>query len=339
MKQILNFIQEEVEYRRRCASAFRKCSYGEKNIHQKFRVLCNRNRFAGKQGLLSTVFAILPNIIDAREHGYIPVVDLRMNSRCSVMLQEQSLAKKENAWEYYFTQPNRDLSLEEVRQSRYVEEQIRLFQNLKYHIGDECLQWDSKTQDLSLAIRQNLHLQQRIKDRVIREKRFLIPNANKILGVGIRAGYRRGTSLNIPLFDGHPIVGSCIDYIKEIEKRLSEWNYNSFFLEVDDREYLEEIKKYFGNSCIYLERPRIHYFKNAMKDIPFDDNDGDRMVEFYETSVRRRNEDYLVELYLLAQCDSLYVSRGTGHNFIYLIKKCKYSHIEFIDSGEFHYMK
>lgn len=336
MKQMLDFIYGEAEYRNRCSIAFRKCCYGDKNKKQKFRILCNRSRWANKQGLLSTMFEILPNIIEAREHGYIPAVDLCMNSRSSIMLQEQYLAKKENAWEYYFTQPERKSSLDEIRQSKYVEEQIKSSINHKYYIGDKVLQETLQTKYLSLAIRQNIHLQQKIKNRVISEKCKLLSQTDRVLGVGIRAGYRLGALANISIFNGHPIVGTCIDYIKSIEKRLSRWKYDSFFLEVDDRKYLEEIKKYFGSSCIYLDRPRMHYFKNALEDIPCMEND-ERLIEFKGTFVRGRNEDYLVELYLLAQCDSLYASRGTGHNFSYLLNSGKYTHVEFTDLGNFHY--
>lgn len=335
MTDVKTFIQDEIEYRERCSTAFRKHSYGDKNIHKKYRVLCNRHSQAKFQGILSTVSLILPNIIEARNHGYIPVIDLCMNSRPSIMLQERELAKRENAWEYYFTQPDREISLKEVRQSKYVEEQMKHCINKKYYISDERLTWDAKTQNLSLAVCQNIHLQQRIKDRVRCEKQNLLPKTDKVLGVGIRAGYRRGILTNTSLYNGHPLVDSCVDYIKRIEKRLSEWNYNYFFLEVDDRGYLEEIKKYFGNSCIYFERPRKHYFKDALKDIPYDIDDEDRMVEFKDISMRSRNEEYLIGLYLLAQCDSLYASRGTGHNFSYLLNRGKYAHVEFIDSGNF----
>lgn len=337
MTDMKTFILNEAEYRSR-RKAFRKCSYGDKNKHKKFRVLCNKERWASQQGLLSTVCVILPNVIEARLHGYIPVIDLCKNSRWQPMLQEQCLAKKENAWEYYFTQPNREITLEEVRQSKYVEEQIKSCRNPNYFMGDRCLQSNMQVRLLSRAIRQNIHLQPEIKNRVMREKHTLFQRADKILGVGIRAGYRAGIARNLSLLNGHPIVESCTDYIKDIEKRLLEWKYDSFFLAIDDRKYLEEIKKYFGETCIYLERPRIRYFQDAMLDIAQTDDDK-TLEEFAGLSVREKNEDYLVELYLLAQCDGLYASRGTGHNFAYLLNNGRYSHVEFKDLGEFQYAK
>lgn len=333
---IKTFIQNEAGYWSR-REAFKKCTYGEKNRHKKFRILCNKGKYASKQGLLSTVSVILPNIIEARLHGYIPVIDLCKNSRCQPALQEKHLAKKENAWEYYFTQPDARITLEEVRQSKYVERQIKNCRNPNYFIGDKCPQSNFQTRLLSGAIRQNIHLQSEIKNRVACEKHRLFPKTDKILGVGIRAGYRSGILRNISIFDGHPVVGSCTDYIKDIEKKLSTWNYDSFFLAIDDRQYLEEIKKYFGKSCIYLERPRIHYFKDAVRDIPL--LAGELLIEFEGVSIRTINEDYLVELYLLAQCNGLYASRGTGHNFAYLLNNGRYSHVEFTDLGEFQYGK
>lgn len=333
----IEYIQGEVDYRKRCSIAFKKHSYGNGNRNKRFRVLCNRNRRADKQGLLSTIFVLLPDIIEARNHGYTPVIDLCKNTRCQVFLQEKKLAKKENAWEYYFTQPDREITLNDVHQSRYVEEQIKNVCNPKYYIGDKFLQWNNEVQFLSLAIRRNIHLQQRIRYRIIHEKNKLFPKNNRILGVGIRAGYRSGILRNASLYNAHPEVGSCREYIENIEKRLVKWNYNSFFLHIDDREYLEKIKEYFGNSCIYLERPRFHFFQDALQDVC--DEPDNFFVELKNYSVRQRNEDYLVELYLLAQCDSLYASRGTGHNFSYLLNNQKYCHAEIVDLGEFHYKK
>lgn len=337
VKDIKMFIQNEAGYWSR-REAFRKCTYGEQNRHKKFRILCNKHKYASCQGLLSTVSTLIPNIIEARRYGYIPVVDLCKNSRCQPLLQEKSLAKKENAWEYYFTQPDIGITLEEVRQSKYVERQIKDRRNPNYYIGDRCLQSNFQTRLLCRAIRQNIHLQPEIKNRVVREKHNLFPKTDKILGVGIRTGYRFGILRNMPILSGHPVVGSCTEYIKDIEKKLSEWNYNSFFLEIDDRQYLEEIKKYFGNSCVYFDRPRIHYFEDAMHDI-LSQEDDDRLIEYENLSVRDRNEDYLIELYLLAQCDGLYASRGTGHNFAYLLNNGRYSHVEFEDLGEFQHAK
>lgn len=318
--------------------AFRKCSYGDKNAHKKYRVLCNKDKFASAQGLLSTVAGILPNIIEARLHGYIPVIDLCKNSRCQPMLQERYLAKKENAWEYYFTQPDKGITLEEVRKSKYVEVQIKSGANLNYYIGDKRLQPDIRTRLLSNAVCKNIHLQPEIRSRVLREKNLLFSQTDRVLGVGIRAGYRAGILRNLEMFNGHPFVGSCTDCIGEIEKRLKKWKYDSFFLAIDDREYLEEIKKYFGKDCIYLERPRVHYFQSAMQDMA-QLSDDKKMVEFENISIRKKNEDYLIELYLLSQCESLYASRGTGHNFSYLLNAGRYSHVEFENLGEFQYAK
>lgn len=343
MRQIVNirdFLLEEVRYCSRRQS-FKKSSYGDKNEDKKFRVLCNRGgRFVRAQGLISTLFAILPNMIEARRYGYVPVVDLRMNSRNQIMLQEPDLAKKENAWEYYFTQPDKNITLEEVRQSRYVENQIKQSCNYNYYIGDVSPKSISKfkVDSLKWGIHQNIHLQPQIKKRVINEKHKIFLQTNKVLGIGIRAAYRYGVIINHSLFNGHPIVASCADWIKNIEKMLSKWNYEYFFLAIDDREYLEEIKKYFGKHCIYLDRPRIRYFKSAMQDIPVGKSD-DTQIEFKGISVRNRNEDYLVELYLLAQCDSLYSSRGTGHNLAWLLNNGRYTNVEFADLGEFHYAK
>lgn len=333
--EIVELLSKERRYWSRCR-AFQKCCYGEKNSDKKFRVLSNLSPLAEAQGLISTITILLPNIIEARQHGYIPAIDLRRNNSVQALLQEPETAKEENAWEYYFMQPNKDISLDEVRQSWYVEEQKKDCINLEYFIGDTSLQDDVRTQYLFEIVAQNIHPQPSIENRVELEKKNLFPPGNKVMGVGIRAGYRAGIKLNIDLFNGHPNVGSCTEYIKEIEKRLKEWNYEYFFLTVDDRQYLEEIKKYFGKSCVNLERARYNYFIDAIKDIPHPRNEN-RQIEMQGLPVKKVNEDYLVELYLLAQCDSLYASRGTGHNFAYLLNNGRYSRTEFVELGAFEY--
>lgn len=333
-KNIFYAIKKEIEYRDFCSQAFRKCSYGNRNIHKKFRIIQNHECAARMQGLLSTTLGILPKMLDARKQGYIPVVDLCNGSRPQPMLQEEAGWKKENPWEYYFTQPQKEISLEEVYQSKYVEKQIIRY-NSKYCIGDRPIP-DDEFQILSLAFQQNIHLQEKIKKRVIQEKRKLCLKNNKVLGVGIRAGYRHGMLMNYALFNQHPVVESCAECIKNIEKRLLKWNYDSFFLVVDDRAYLEEIKKYFGKSCIYYDRERFHYFLDALNETSnLDKLDIGR--ELKNVPIRTRNEEHLIELYLLSQCDSLYASLASGNNFAYLANGGKYSHVEFNDLGEFHY--
>ena len=273
-------------------------------------------------------------MIDAREQGYIPVVDLSQSSRFQPLLQEKEFWKKENAWEYYFAQPEKGITLENVWQSRHVEKQIKYYYP-RHSFGDGIVK-ESEYELLSFAVRHNIHLQSKLKKKVRNEKERLFSKEDKVLGVGIRAGYRRGILLNMSLYDKHPVIGSCAEHIKDIERKLREWNYNSFFLSIDDRAYLEEIKKYFGESCIYLERPRGHYFKDALLDIPCLAGDDEAMEEFVNVSIRNRNEDYLTELYLLAHCDSLYASRGTGNSFAYLLNGGRYVNVWFNDLGEFY---
>lgn len=37
----------------------------------------NRRKLANKQGVLSAMILLLPNMIEARAHGYMPMVDLK----------------------------------------------------------------------------------------------------------------------------------------------------------------------------------------------------------------------------------------------------------------------
>lgn len=48
------------------------------------------------------------------------------------------------------------------------------------------------------------------------------PNNKKIMGVSIRAEYRRDALLKLDIIKGHPKVGSCEYYIDTIQKKMSD---------------------------------------------------------------------------------------------------------------------
>ena len=57
------------------------------------------------------------------------------------------------------------------------------------------------------------------------------------------------------------------------------------------------------------------------------------LKEFVGSSIRETTEEYLIEIFLLAQCDSLYSTGGGGSEFAYFINGGQYKHVELYAGG------
>ena len=301
-------------------------SFGKENADKKFYLIKCSNEY---NGLFSSVFYILPFINYALKRHYIPVVDFQ-NSFLP-MLQDFDKKGNENAWEYYYEQPIRDYSLEDVFQSKHV---IQITENEDRLIP--YVNWDKMfpTSDKQLnywhnLIKKYVRLNENLGKKIDSCQKILFPTGVKIMGVSIRAGFRAGMLMKLELYKGHPKVTSCEQYIKFVEAKMKEWKCDYIFLAIDDREYLEKFKKYFGDKCLYVERNLLHYFEN---DIPVA-NAEKRIQEFKNLTIYRRNEEYIIETYLLAKCTSLYSCIGGQGKFAYFVNGGKYENLEVYNEG------
>lgn len=57
--------------------------------------------------------------------------------------------------------------------------------------------------------------------------------------------------------------------------------------------------------------------------------------ELKDITVRERNEEYIIETYLLAQCCSCYSCHGGGATFAYFLNGGLYEHAEFYNAGKY----
>ncbi len=299
-------------------------SYGKLNKSKRFYVI-KYNR--PECGIFSMIFHLLPQIEYAIRKKYVPIIDCR--ETYLPLLQDGENAGKENAWDCYFEQPKGFYPLDEVYQSKHViyvrKNAFGIKKSLNYNnlpIPDRDLRYWSSI--LNQYIRPNTSLKSRIEN----EKR-LFPFDNKILGVSVRAEYRWGGMIKNSLYYQHPKVPDCKTIISEISGIMNEWGYECFFFACDDREYSEEIAQYFGDKCIRLNRPLLHFFKNGMPVYSADD----RVCEFKGYTTQKKTEDYITETYLLAQCESLYTCIGTGAQFAYIVNGGQYRHLKIYNLG------
>ncbi len=299
-------------------------SYGNLNKDKKFYVI-KYNR--PECGIYSMIFHLIPQMEYALHRKYTPIIDCR--ETYLYMIQDEENAGKENAWDYYFEQPAGFYSLDEVYQSKHV---IYVRKNA-FGIKKSISYLDTPMPDKDLhywgaLFNQCLRPNAVIRDRIEKEKEGF-PKDGRILGISIRAGYRWGGLMKDALYYQHPRVPDCDTFILEISRILEKWNYSSFFLSCDDREYSDRIARRFGNQCIRMDRPLLHFFENDRTVIPVEE----RLIEFQDYTTQKRTEDYIVETYLLSQCESLYACNGSGVQFAYIVNDGKYKNLKIYDEG------
>ncbi len=278
---------------------------------------------------------VLVNVLSylrvSERKGYIPIVDYK-NTTYLGGIQDKENYGKINPWEDYFEQPGGCYTLDEVYQSAKVE----ICNPNKY--GYKVIPWNSmmpmpmeELEYWNRIVNKYIRPTKEILEKIVYEKNKLFVRGEKIMGVSIRAGYRRNALLKLDIIKDHPKVESCEYYIEMIQKKMKEWGYEKFFIACDDREYITKIDKHFGEKCYYMDRRHPHMFIN---DIPVPLDDIKELNREYEgCTMKERTIEYIVETYLLADCDSLYSTIGGGSQFAYIVNGGKYKNLEIYNEG------
>lgn len=300
--------------------------YGDKNKDKTFFVITCSTK---EMGIYSVVLYVLPFIEYAIKRNYIPIVDLQKTYMPN--LQDEDRKGLENPWEYYYEQPVKQYTLEEVYGSKHVIVLIdgifkikRPDWNSMFPIGDrkDLLRWNK-------IITSYIRLNKEMKNRVEIESKKIFRGNQKVLGVGIRAGLLAGMMRNEALFDKHPKQPSCEEWMDFVERKMEEWKCDCLYLSCDDREYLDRFIMHFGDRCSYVERNLMHYFKNNRP--VMDANE--RSIEFLGKTEQDKTKEYVTEVVLLSQCDCLCSCIGGGAQFAYLLNGGKYEHLEVYNKG------
>lgn len=303
-----------------------KRSFGELNPDKTFYVIrFDKTRF----GLLTIWKFVLGHIEYARKKGYIPIIDLK--NYYSRMIQDVDSAGKENAWEYYFEQPNKKYTLEEVYQSKNV---ILAVKNIRLSEGVRLVTLPMEEEkfrfwsDVSACIPVKEEVEQAAQE--IGKKIF--PKGEKILGASIRYEYSYLQEVKRKTVNGHPIQPEVEEFVQDIKMYMSEWGCKYCFLAIDDDSVLKMLQEKLGNKCIYLERWRRSYWKEKRLGV---DNEPNYLYGgFLRNTVTKRGVDYLTELLLLAQCDCLLAGKSSGNIFAYLKNGRHYEHVSIYEKGE-----
>lgn len=304
--------------------AMDKKHYGKLNKDKVFYVV--REESEGGRGLFSTCLMVLNSIRYAEKRGWIPVVDYK--NYFIPLLQEKDREGKENAWEYYFEPCDTRFSLQEVYQSKNVVLGPRRGQ--PYGSVSWCAVRDVQKidDDFYRLVKKYIRIKPEIKERAERIYREIFPTEDKVLGVGIRAGFKRGEITGVG-YHAHPKGPDIDGYIAEVHRVMEELGYDYIFVSCDDRYYMERMKKEFGAKCLYFQRELRNYFNDEGN---IADNE-DVLIELNKRNVVDRNKDYIIEILLLSKCDSLYAVASGGYQMAIMFNNKEYRNCIIYDEG------
>lgn len=307
--------------------AMQRKSYGELNKDKIFYVI--RTDSTQHWGVFTTCLMVLNNLKYADEHGWIPVVDYKNYFLDG--LQEEQRRGVDNAWEYYFEPCDKRYSLEEVYKSKHV------ILGPEWGQPFRSLSWGNiyKIEEIEdiyyRLVEKYIRIKPELMERAETKMKELFPTGEKVLGVGMRAGLKWGELAGRDLYRNHPVGPDINEYIAETRKWMSEFICGYVFVSCDDRYYLERMKAEFGEKCLYIERFLPHFF-DKNKPIPAENLD-QRIQEFNGISLIKRNEDYIIEIYLLSKCDSLFAAKGGGAEMAILFNDKRYEHCVICENG------
>lgn len=326
--------------------------YGDKNVDKTFFLISFKPGGAetmySRMGIYSlTMCFALPFIDFALKRGWIPVIDLK--DSYVPALQDIGRMNLENAWEYYYEQPIEGISLEEVYQSRrvlngwYWRHEVTgplwnaafpqiaraLEQRRSENFQDKAVQEEQELKYWHEIITKYIRLNKNLEKRFVVEKNKVFKSCHKVLGVGIRAEYRIGIEKDDPLYNNHPKQPSCDEMMNIIENKMNTWGCDGIFVSCDDREYLKKFISHFGDKCCYMERRRMNFFLSDETVAP----EENWLAEFEGVTRREQTEEYIIETYLLAQCECLYCGIAGGTEFAFFLNGGRYEHVETYDKG------
>ncbi len=305
----------------------KKKSYGKRNCEKVIYIIRSIKEdsclYTGAQhNLLANYFYVLSHIKYAEDHGWISVVDQKNYPVYN--LQQDLFQGSDNPWEYFWIQPA-GISLEEAYQSKHVVLSKRSWYG-QWDLGYQTKNYyDKKTVALFHELMNHVPVNEETSKYIQKVKERIFPNSGKIMGVVYRYGghsvscYYQG--------EGHPIQPAMDEFLELITKYFNEWNMDFIFLTSDEQTFVDQAQNIFGDQILVLPRIRM---TEGMK---YDQSHTNPMRE--EGQVNQTALEYIAEMELLAQCDSILGSITSGFRYAYLKNNFHYEHFKIIEHGFF----
>lgn len=270
----------------------KKKSYGELNPDKTFYII--RPRKDCIEGLLSLFWNVVRNIDYALENNYIPVVDFQNYKT------QYSMSKKENDWNYYFTQPT-NFSLDEIYHSKNVilsGLEIQWIEKEKYRANYE----PKNIEKVHNTVFNYIDFSDEVKVRVEQEICNLNVDFGSTLGL-----YLRGTDYIKLKPSGHPVQPNVEQAIEVVDNYLNKYRLSSIFLVTEDGEIHDAIKNKYGNKCITPEYDRYVYGYSGKNFLS-----NDQHINDLSGDARERGMKYLIKMIILSKCAYLIGGNTNG---------------------------
>lgn len=273
-------------------------------------------RFPGA-GFFSNYFYVISHLVYAKQHNYLSVIDFETYK--TLYTENHKIFGSNNSWEYYFLQPN-NIKLKDIKKYR-----VNIFSENKMKFGlapcylDDSCAYPSKeiVKDLNETILKNINFNFNIKKML--EKDSLNIDYNDCIGIHIR-----GTDMKYDPTHPNPYsIGTVIDYIK---KNKINKNYKYILLCTDEKKYVEDMKKEFGNQIVTFDAFRM---------------DENSTIGVHKTINKRENHKFLLgyevirDAYNLSKCKSFICGKSNVSFASILWNNNKYEKLYFWDENKF----
>jgi hypothetical protein len=314
-----------IQQKKKIKQEFRgtRVSYGPKNADVTFYLIRRRPPGAG---MMSNYLFVLGHIKIALKRDMIPIVD--MWNYENFYKEEQAINNTHNSWEYYFAQPNNGYKLNDVYSSRNVVLSSLEFPH--HEVGysiDDCTKL-SHIESYFKIIRSYMSVNSITRDIIERHKKTIGFCSENILGVSVR-----GTDYSRLRPAGHAIQPSVDEVIQSVRAVSKSWNFEKIFLCTEEEEVVVRFNLAFPGMVLVIQRNRV---SAAARGEHTDFRPGqfisavrfDRALDKYLTGL-----EYLVEIFLLAECSFLLCAMTSGTAAAIYINGGKYVDKKIIDLG------
>lgn len=246
-------------------------------------------------GLASHFITNLGQIVLSLDQGYIPYVD---TMDVENVLTPISRELQVNAWELYFGQPF-GVTKENVLQGRN-HVMLTGIPATRPSYNMDCLGNRNIMQMWKRVQRKYMPLSGKMMERIAQEKkRCLEPvGTAKIMGV-----LCRGTDYTSLQPQGHPVQPRPKDLLVRVEQKMEEFGCEYCYLATEDKGILQLFQERLGESVLYTQE---QYYDSQVEEL----------LSFYnrkhDVPLHTKNQEYLVALALLAECNCLIAGRTSG---------------------------
>jgi hypothetical protein len=279
-------------------SMFDLYSFGKKNPKKIFYII---KRTPGA-GLFSNVIYVLNHILIAKNHNFIPFVD--MENFKTIYNEKKKINNTLNSWEYYFHKTSK-YSIKDIYKSKKV---------IISHNNTFYKNFSHKIVDNKISI---------IADNLLKIKKEYIFSANtfvsKYFGKKTLGIHYRGTSYKTSAKHPFPatknqIVNACYELIKK-------YKYDKIFLCTEDKLIFDELIDKFNDRICFIKDSYRSYYDDAFKKYPRSNH------RF------RLGKEILIETIILSKCDGfLYADSNVSKVVKYLDKKKSIKYFK-LDNG------